>query len=114
MPPPSSFAAPLESLPETETGAWPAPTELAAACRALWLATLGLMTAYMQLQGPAHRNRLARRIAANLATLSGQECFSADCRRRFSRLSGQWQARAAHYAAASDQPSSGTGRLKPA
>ncbi|MCR6679031.1 hypothetical protein NVV43_26420, partial [Escherichia marmotae] len=42
---------------------------LADACRALWLATVSLMTAFMQTQAPAHRLLLARRIARNLDTL---------------------------------------------
>jgi len=36
---------------------------LAAANRALWTATLALMTAFMQSTAPAHRYLLARRIA---------------------------------------------------
>ena len=58
---------------------------LADACRALWLATLGLMTAFMQQPAPAHRLLLARRIARNLETLAAQDCFSADCRATFAR-----------------------------
>jgi hypothetical protein len=67
---------------------------LSQACSALWLATLSLMTAFMQAQAPAHRLQLARRIAGNFRTLQQQECFSADCRERFARLGRRWQARA--------------------
>ena len=63
----------------------PTVANLAEASRALWLATLALMTAFMHLQAPAHRYLLARRIARNLQTLGEQECFTADCRRRFRR-----------------------------
>lgn len=68
--------------------------ELAKACGALWVATLGLMTAYMQQQAPAHRYLLARRISRNLTTLQGQECFGQDCRARFARLAKRWDERA--------------------
>jgi hypothetical protein len=61
----------------------------------LWAATLSLMTAYMQTQAKAHRLLLARRIAANFATLAAQEdCFSADSRASFTRLQRRWQATA--------------------
>jgi hypothetical protein len=68
--------------------------QLAEASRALWAATLALMTAYMQTPAPAHRYLLARRISRNFETLAGQECFDADCRGRFSRLSRRWEANA--------------------
>ena len=71
---------------------------LAAADRALWLATLGLMTAYMQTPAPAHRYLLAGRIARNFQTLSQQECFDGECRARFLRLGHRWQANAARCA----------------
>ena len=64
------------------------------ASRALWLATLSLMTAFMQTQAPAHRLLMARRIARNFDTLREQECFSADCRRRFARLGSRWHEKA--------------------
>lgn len=64
------------------------------ASRALWLATLSLMTAFMQTQAPAHRLLMARRIARNFDTLREQECFSADCRRRFARLGARWHEKA--------------------
>ena len=65
------------------------------ACLALWSATLALMTAYMQQRAPAHRLLLARRIAANLRTLSQQETFSAQSRAAFARLTQRWDATAA-------------------
>ena len=64
------------------------------ASRALWLATLSLMTAFMQTQAPAHRLLMARRIARNFDTLREQACFSADCRRRFARLGSRWHEKA--------------------
>jgi hypothetical protein len=60
------------------------------ASRALWLATLSLMTAFMQTQAPAHRYLMARRIARNFESLREQDCFSPDCRRRFARLGQRW------------------------
>jgi len=71
---------------------------LAAANRALWLATLGLMTAYMQTHAPAHRYLLAARIARNFQTLSQQECFDQASRASFLRLEGRWRACAAQFA----------------
>lgn len=64
------------------------------ASRALWLATLSLMAAFMQQPAPAHRLLMARRIARNFDTLQQQECFSDDCRRRFARLALRWHAQA--------------------
>jgi len=55
---------------------------LATASTALWSATLALMTAYLHATGPAHRLLLARRIAANFATLSEQQVFSSASSRR--------------------------------
>ena len=72
----------------------PSTHPLADACAALWLATLSLMTAFMQQRAPAHRYHLARRISRNLDTLSQQDCFEADCRDRFRRLSDRWDSRA--------------------
>jgi hypothetical protein len=71
---------------------------LAAASRALWSATLALMTAFMQTPAPAHRHLLARRISRNFDTLSGQECFDRSSRASFERLAGRWHARADQYA----------------
>lgn len=70
-----------------------APT-LQDASRALWLATLSLMAAFMQTQAPAHRYLMARRIARNFDTLQAQGCFSPDCRRRFARLGARWTRKA--------------------
>jgi hypothetical protein len=67
---------------------------LSEASRALWLATLSLMAAFMQTQAPAHRLLMARRIARNFATLREQDCFSPDCRGRFARLGARWSERA--------------------
>jgi hypothetical protein len=69
-------------------------TTLQDASRALWLATLSLMTAFMQVQAPAHRCLMARRIARNFDTLREQECFTADCRARFARLGSRWHEKA--------------------
>jgi hypothetical protein len=77
---------------------------LAAANRALWLATLGLMTAFMQTPAPAHRYLLARRIARNFETLSHQGCFDDGCRASFGRLGRRWEARAGQFAPQPVQP----------
>jgi hypothetical protein len=89
------------------------PAALADACRALWLATRGLMTAYMHTPAPAHRWLLARRIAGNLDTLSRQDCFARDCRAKFGRLSRRWHSRAGEFAPDRDAPRGGPGRLLP-
>jgi hypothetical protein len=74
------------------------PAELARACNALWLATLSLMTAYMQTAAPAHRFLLARRVATNFRTLQAQDCYDGACRARFARLALRWQGHAdAHH-----------------
>jgi hypothetical protein len=62
------------------------------ACMALWSATLSLMTAYMQQPAPAHRLLLARRIAANFATLARQDSFAPASRAAFARLHARWDA----------------------
>jgi hypothetical protein len=74
--------------------------QLAQASRALWSATLALMTAFMQTPAPAHRYLLARRIGRNFETLSGQECFDAGCRDRFGRLARRWLERSEEFAPA--------------
>ncbi len=84
-----------------------AAAQLAQACGTLWLATLSLMTAFMQTQAPAHRLLMARRIAANLRTLSGQPCFDAKTRATFERLGDRWAARADRAQAAQDRPGGG-------
>ncbi|WP_332816120.1 hypothetical protein [Ramlibacter sp.] len=76
------------------TGTPPAPPALREASRALWLATLSLMAAFMQAQAPAHRLLMARRIARNFDTLREQDCFEPACRRRFERLGRRWHAQA--------------------
>lgn len=81
--------------------------ELAHACSALWLATLSLMTAFMQMQAPAHRWLLARRIARNLHTLGMQECFAPECRERFARLAMRWESHAQRLQLHSDAPQGG-------
>ena len=88
-----------------------AAAQLAEACRALWLATLSLMTAFLQTQAPAHRCLLARRIAGNLRTLSGQPCFDEACRSTFTRLADRWTAQAEQYAP-SETRSGGGGLLR--
>ncbi|MDB5943195.1 MAG: hypothetical protein JWQ13_2761 [Ramlibacter sp.] len=70
------------------------------ACKALWSATLSLMTAYMQTAAPAHRLLLARRIAANFEALSRQDSFSRNSREAFGRLQLRWQHTAERLAAA--------------
>lgn len=90
--------------PEPADDAQHVSAALADACRALWLATLGLMTAYMQTPAPAHRFLLARRIAGNLDTLSRQQCFAGDCRATFGRLSRRWERRADEVQPGREQP----------
>lgn len=68
------------------------------AVRALWTATLALMTAFMQISAPAHRYLLAQRISRNLDTLAGQDCFDPACRERFARLARRWHKRAGEFA----------------
>ncbi len=80
---------------------------LAQASRALWMATLSLMTAFMQQQAPAHRHLLARRIARNLETLAGQDCFDAGCRASFARLAPRWKARAEQFTPEGVRPARG-------
>jgi hypothetical protein len=83
--------------PPAQAQASPA-VQLAQASRALWMATLSLMTAFMQASGPAHRYLLARRISRNFDTLSRQECFDTGCRASFDRLARRWQLRAEQLA----------------
>lgn len=91
-----------------------ADNALADACRALWLATLSLMAAFMQQRAPAHRYLLARRICANFDTLRAQDCFSVANRRAFARLALRWHAQAERLApvpVASGALAAGLGRL---
>lgn len=81
--------------------------QLAQASRALWIATLSLMTAYMQNPAPAHRLLLARRIARNFDTLARQDCFAAGCRASFARLAHRWQSRADQLTPAGPAPRRG-------
>lgn len=68
---------------------------LSRACTALWVATLSLMTAFMQTSAPAHRYLIARKIAKNLSMLREEEqVFTAECRTIFSNLAQRWAARA--------------------
>jgi hypothetical protein len=77
--------------------------QLAQASRALWAATLSLMTAYMNNQAPAHRYLLARRISRNFDTLSRQDCFDSRSRSSFTRLARRWESHA-EQAAPDRQP----------
>ena len=86
-------APPPLSPPPAPAHAAPAVL-LAQASRALWAATLSLMAAYMQNGAPAHRYLLARRIARNFTTLSGQDCFDTASRASFGRLAARWEQRA--------------------
>src|SRR4051795_3022135 len=87
-------ASPAFALESRPLSAEAQALHLAAASRALWSATLALMTAFMQTQAPAHRCLLARRISRNFETLSGQECFERPCRASFEGLARRWHARA--------------------
>lgn len=88
---------------------------LSQACAALWMATLSLMTAFMQTAAPAHRYLIARKIARNLGLLREQDCFSAECRKIFSNLSQRWAAKADQLAPHDDnRPRGGTGLFQPA
>lgn len=87
---------------------------LSRACAALWMATLSLMTAFMQTTAPAHRYLIARKIARNLGVLREQDCFTAECRMIFSNLSQRWTAKAEQLARHEDRPHGGVGVLPPA
>jgi hypothetical protein len=114
---PSASTAPsLAALSPHHLHAVPGAAQLAQASRALWLATLGLMTAFMQMPAPAHRYLLARRIARNFDTLAGQECFDSGCRASFGRLAKRWRTRSEEFApekAAAEAPSTGWRRFLP-
>ena len=84
---------------------------LTRACSALWVATMALMTAFMQTAAPAHRYLIARRIARNLHTLREQECFTQECRAIFTRLAGHWNEKADALAPEQDRPRGGVGLL---
>src|SRR6266542_1713768 len=87
---------------------------LSRACAALWMATLSLMTAFMQTPAPAHRYLIARKIAKNLGLLREQECFTAECRMIFSNLSQRWTVKAEQLSQHEDQPRGGIPLLEPA
>jgi hypothetical protein len=85
---------------------------LARACMALWTATLSLMTAFMHSTAPAHRYLIARKIARNFGTLQEQECFTAQTRETFRKLSRRWTAKADRLAPQELRPRGGIG-LRP-
>jgi hypothetical protein len=87
--------------------------DLVRACTALWSATLSLMAAYMHTGAPAHRYLIARRIARNLATLHEQDCYTAECRATFSKLSRHWNDKADRHAHGQDRPPGSVGVLLP-
>jgi hypothetical protein len=94
----ASASHPVGSARAAPVPAAPAALQLAQASRALWAATLSLMTAFMQTTAPAHRYLLARRIARNFETLADQDCFDSGSRASFGRLALRWQATAAQFA----------------
>ena len=82
---------------------------LSRACAALWVATLSLMTAFMQTSAPAHRYLIARKIARNLSMLREEEqVFTAECRMIFANLAQRWTAKADRLAPG-EQPRKGLG-----
>jgi hypothetical protein len=86
---------------------------LSRACTALWVATLSLMTAFMQTSAPAHRYLIARKIARNLGMLREETCFTPECRMIFANLSQRWNAKADQLAPR-DPPRGGMGLMQPA
>ena len=90
---PSAPQAPTSLPLAAALASAPAAVQLAQANRALWVATLSLMTAFMQTAAPAHRYLLARRISRNFETLSRQDCFDVGCRASFGRLAQRWHTR---------------------
>lgn len=97
------------SFPGASAPAAPgASAQLAQASRALWVATLSLMTAFMHTAAPAHRYLLALRIARNFETLAAQDCFDNGSRASFGRLSGRWQQKSEQFAP--DRPAGGRSR----
>lgn len=88
---------------------------LTQACSALWVATLSLMTAFMQTAAPAHRYLIARKIARNLAMLREEEAvFSPECRMIFSNLAQRWATQADQLGPRPERPRDGTGLLQAA
>jgi hypothetical protein len=86
---------------------------LSRACAALWMATLSLMTAFMQTGAPAHRYLIARKIAKNLGVLQEQDCFTAECRMIFTNLSQRWTAKADQLAHQEERPRNDAGLMHP-
>jgi hypothetical protein len=85
---------------------------LSRACTALWVATLALMTAFMQTAAPAQRYLIARKIAKNLAMLREEEqVFTAECRMIFGNLAQRWSAKADQLAPDDQRPRAPTGGL---
>lgn len=88
---------------------------LTQACSALWVATLSLMTAFMQTAAPAHRYLIARKIAKNLSMLREEDAvFSPECRMIFDNLAQRWSARADQLAPDHERPRDGMGLLRAA
>lgn len=88
---------------------------LTQACSALWVATLALMTAFMQTAAPAHRYLIARKIAKNLDMLHEEEAvFSTECRMIFGNLAQRWSAKADQLAPGQERPRDGMGLLQAA
>jgi hypothetical protein len=87
---------------------------LSRACAALWMATLSLMTAFMQTGAPAHRYLIARKIAKNLGVLREQDCFTAECRMIFTNLSQHWTAKADQLAHQQERPRNEAELMQPA
>lgn len=86
---------------------------LSQACSSLWLATLSLMTAFMQQRAPAHRYLLAMRIARNFGTLRAQpECFDKATIAKFTALEERWQLKAQRLSPAQEAPDGMLGRLQ--
>ena len=100
MPSADASKAPFPvNLPTPPAQAQASPAvQLAQANRALWVATLSLMTAFMQTPAPAHRYLLARRIARNFDALQREDCFDSGCRASFGRLARRWGQRAEQLA----------------
>ena len=82
--------------------------QLAQACHALWLATLSLMTAFMQAPQPAHRLLLARRVARNLRTLQERPSpFDEKSLAKFAQLQQRWDRKVQALSPEGEQVESG-------
>ncbi len=105
---PAAHAAPDEARARDQLA-------LTRACSALWVATLSLMTAFMQTAAPAHRYLIARKIARNLGMLRNEEAvFSPECRMIFGNLAQRWSAKADRLAPTQEPPRDGVGLLQAA